>query len=753
MSKVITKNFNVHSAIQFKESFTEPANTLLYLFYGNHKPWTDDNNPPSTKNAIANVHFGSYDNMIGGKQVTDTDVLHMVNRKTWTNNTPYAMYDDTTEDLHTKDFFVVVSEQSKYNVFKCLDNNYGANSIQAPSILETSANDEVYITSTDGYQWKYMYTIPSAKWDKFATADYMPVIANSDVTSAAVPGSISAIKVTDSGRDYAAYANGFVTEFGVGGDPKLIAIASPSSYVYSFGTDSISGFVKEEVETKYLESILVVDGGAGFATSDTITVTGPATINATANIASVNATGGITGINITSRGKSYSGTPTVTVTGASNTAAANLIARVGSANGVVVSSNSTTLTIGNINGNIDDNDQIRGVSSNTYANVSSRTMEGDSLSSNTDFYKGSSLYVERGTGAGQLGIIDEYIVTANEKRVLLANSFSVNLDSTSFYSIGPQVQILGDGSGASARAVINSTLNANVVANVQMVTTGNSYTWASCTIQGNTGFVTNAVSNSYITTSSAARAIISPQGGHGSNVLQELFANKMGISVSIANTESAKLATSNDFREIGLLKDPLFANGTFVLTSSTTNFTAGEKITGQTSNATAITVSANASGIAYKDIRGFFTAGETIKGNTSPQGNAVIQTVSQPTTVFRQTHKYTTELSYAGTLGDGLVEDEKVSQDSSLANGYVVTTPGAANGAVELTGVKNVFLLSDVSGDKYFSGANSAAQMKLTEVALPEVKDGSGEVIYKESMSPVARANNQTETFKLVLEF
>ena len=107
----------------------------------------------------------------------------------------------------------------------------------------------------------------------------------------------------------------------------------------------------------------------------------------------------------------------------------------------------------------------------------------------------------------------------------------------------------------------------------------------------------------------------------------------------------------------------------------------------------------------------------------------------------------------AFVFGNFLVEDEKVSQDSSLANGYVVTTPGAANGAVELTGVKNVFLLSDVSGDKYFSGANSAAQMKLTEVALPEVKDGSGEVIYKESMSPVARANNQTETFKLVLEF
>lgn len=751
MSKLVTKNFNVHSAIQFKESFTEPANTLVYLFYGRHKQWEDgDSSAPTTINSLANTHYDSYDHMLGGKQVTDNDVKHMVRRKDWTNGTKYDMYDDSHTNLDTKDFFVVVSEQSQYNVFKCLDNNYGANSVQAPSIIETSANDEIYITESDGYQWKYMYTIPSATWDKFATAEYMPVVANTTVEGAATQGGIHAIKVTDSGRDYAAYANGFVSEFGVGGDPKLIAIASPSSYVYNVG--STSGFVKEEVETKFVESILIIDGGAGFATSDTITVNngGGATLNATATIASVNATGGITGITITGRGKSYTGTPTVTVSGASNTAAANLIARLGTANGVIVDSNSSTLTVSSINGNIDNNDEIRGVSSNTYANVSSRTMAGDNLSSNTDFYKGSSFYVERGTGAGQLGTIDEYIVTADEKRVLLASDLSVNLDSTSFWSIGPQVQITGDGNGAKARALVDSTLNANVVANVQIVATGNNYTWADILIQGNTGSVQNAVSNSYITTSSKARAIISPQNGHGYDPLKELYANRIGISVTIANTESAALTVENDFREIGLLKDPLFANGTLVLSSSDTNFVAGEKITGATSNATAVVVSANASGIAMKDIRGFF-ATETITGNVA--GNSVVQTVTQPTTVFRQTHKYTTELSYAGTLGNGLIEDELISQGESLANAHVVVTPGAANGTVETTRNRNVFLLSDVSADKYFSGQDSAAQMKITDVVLPDLKDGSGEVIYKESLTPISRNANQSETFKLILEF
>lgn len=748
MSKLITKTFNVHSAIQFKESLTEPANTIVYLYYGRHLPWSDDDNPPTTNNSYANAHYDTYDQMIGGKQVTDNDVKHMVRRVDWANNTLYSHYDDTTTDLHDKNYFVVTSESSSYNVFKCLDNNYGANSISAPSLLETSANDEVYITS-DGYQWKYMYSIPSAQWDKFATAEYMPVIANTEVANAAVEGSISAIKLTDSGRDYAAYANGFVSEFGVGGDPKLIAIASPSAYVYSFGSDDITGFQKEEVETKYVEYIFIQTGGTGYLSTDSVTVTGPATLNATANIASVDGNGAITGINVINRGKSYTGTPTVSIT--SNTgSSANLVARLGTSNGVIIDANSSTLTIGSIKGYIDANDQIRGISSNSYANVSGRVLIGDGLSSNTDFYKGSAFYVERGTGAGQLGVIDEYIVTANEKRVLLANNLSVNLDSTSYYSIGPQVQITGDGTGATARALVNPVLNANTIANVQMITIGSGYTWSGVNIVGNTGRVINATSNSYVTNSATARAIVAPQGGHGYDVLQELHGNRIGISVTLANTESAALATENSYREVGLLKDPLFANGTLTLSSSDTNFSVGEKITGATSNATAIVVSANASGIAIKNIRGYF-ATETATGNAG--GNAVISAVTQPTSVFRQTHKYTTELSYAGTLGQGLVQNELVSQGSSLANAYVLTTPGAANGTVETTGNRNVFLLSDVSGDKYFTGANSAAQMKLTNVVNPDLVDGSGEILYKESFTPVARANNQSETFKLVLEF
>lgn len=243
----ISSDFKVSSAEQFKESLTEPANTILYLFYGNHIPYDQtidggtDSSPPAFDDSVDSIHYNTYSNMIGGKQVTNSDVVHMVNSTEWSSGTKYEMYDDQKDHLANTNFFVWVQEQSGFNIFKCLDNNNGANSTAQPSISETSATDSVYITEEDGYQWKYMYTISQVNYDKFATSDYIPVFANTAVTGNAISGSIQSIKLVDTGKDYSAYANGFVTEFGVAGDTKLISISGTTSSIFNVG--STSGFV------------------------------------------------------------------------------------------------------------------------------------------------------------------------------------------------------------------------------------------------------------------------------------------------------------------------------------------------------------------------------------------------------------------------------------------------------------------------------------------------------------------------------
>ena len=76
-----------------------------------------------------------------------------------------SQYTNTNGSLNTSNFFVSVEEANgNYSVFKCLYNNKDSASTDKPTKTETSANDDVYITTADKYQWKYMYELTAAEY-------------------------------------------------------------------------------------------------------------------------------------------------------------------------------------------------------------------------------------------------------------------------------------------------------------------------------------------------------------------------------------------------------------------------------------------------------------------------------------------------------------------------------------------------------------------------------------------------------------
>lgn len=109
------------------------------------------------------------------------------------------------------------------------------------------------------------------------------------------------------------------------------------------------------------------------------------------------------------------------------------------------------------------------------------------------------------------------------------------------------ITINGDGSGATATARVNTI--SNTITNIIITTKGDSYTYANVIIS-DTGSGTNA----------AARAIISPQGGHGSNALKELGANYLILNPRLSGTENDKFPTKNEFRQISLISNPYIRN-------------------------------------------------------------------------------------------------------------------------------------------------------------------------------------------------
>ena len=202
MASLVTSKFRVHNAQQFAEAFSETSNTIMYLFIGKNTTFPNDNSPPTPVNSTANIEYTPWRDMYAAKRITTSDVTHAIARYDWTSGTVYDQYDDQDTNLLDDDFYVMTED---YNVYKCLFNVSASASTTKPTGVSTSP-----FTTADGYIWKYMYTVTTAKALKFLTNDYIPVQTLTsdggedqwDVQTAAVDGGIHVVKVTAGGSGY-----------------------------------------------------------------------------------------------------------------------------------------------------------------------------------------------------------------------------------------------------------------------------------------------------------------------------------------------------------------------------------------------------------------------------------------------------------------------------------------------------------------------------------------------------------------------
>ncbi len=109
------------------------------------------------------------------------------------------------------------------------------------------------------------------------------------------------------------------------------------------------------------------------------------------------------------------------------------------------------------------------------------------------------------------------------------------------------VAIVGDGSGAEA--IVDVDPDDGSVLALTITNQGSGYTFAEVTIEGSAGSGANIV------------AVISPRAGHGANAQKELYATNVGFSVNLTN-DTADLFLNNDFRQIGVVKNPLIYDTT-----------------------------------------------------------------------------------------------------------------------------------------------------------------------------------------------
>lgn len=110
------------------------------------------------------------------KKVVESDVSYVLPRIDWTTGKVYDHYEDYTTaypafsgaTIIDNALFYVVN--SNFQVYKCLFNNNNA-----PSTVEPASTLAAPFYTSDGYRWKYMYSIPLSSRTRFMNSAFIPV--------------------------------------------------------------------------------------------------------------------------------------------------------------------------------------------------------------------------------------------------------------------------------------------------------------------------------------------------------------------------------------------------------------------------------------------------------------------------------------------------------------------------------------------------------------------------------------------------
>jgi hypothetical protein len=677
-------------------SLINPQTNLrnFFIFAAKASPWPNDLNPPSVDSSTESTDREICREILFGKFVSNSSIYIMTNRYNWTANTVYAMYDDLDSALFTKPYFVVTAENGQYNVFKCLNNNNGAPSTAQPLLsqiqTQTKINDQYYLTS-DGYQWKYMYSIPSGTFATVATSNYIPIISNANVTSNAINGGIQSYMIANSGS-YNTYTTGYVTDtiaLTPGSAPNVFGLQGSNRTILSCNN---SNFTAGETITQYYNG----------SSASGVLIVAPSTVGSNTILTLSNTTGVfIAGANIiqgTTSGATAtlydSSTPDISSNSHFYDGCAMYIA---SGTGAGQIAPITTYTV---NGNT-----RRVYLANTFAvtpDFTSKYVIAPQVVINGD-----------GTGAQALAVIDP---TTNGIAAVRVVNTGIGYNYANAYTIPAP-----SGSTASIRPIMSPRLGHGAHLHSEL---------ASTFVEYNASFTT--IDNTRIpgsgTTYRRVGVIVDPQFANVS--LTYNYSSTPNFVYSTANTVTVYGSTSNA-RGILIGSNP--STNTVQLSNVVGIFQTGDILTSQYSDKSYQTNTA--SNVAITTVAGqavAFNNLTVLNANTYAFGGSASALVGN--TIYQVNDSTGTNRS-ASVLASGFIQ-----------NAYSV----GSNTYLSITEIRGSF-----QTNKYIYGASNTSPIafNVTSITQPDLIPYTGNILYVQNIQPVVRNTVQSEVLRLITGF
>lgn len=189
------------------------------------------------------------------KQVIGVNATHIIVNTAFT----YAVTDgevirlDDNYPLFANNFYC---RNSKDQVFKCLYNANVASTIEPTIDIDGQLPENPFILTSDGYKWKYLYTIPYGLKQKFFTINWMPVISDSAVVAGSADGRIDIVRIDDGGT-------GYFLDNGESGNSNSLSIITVTG-------DGEGASITAKVESGVITAVNILNGGTGYTAAEII---------------------------------------------------------------------------------------------------------------------------------------------------------------------------------------------------------------------------------------------------------------------------------------------------------------------------------------------------------------------------------------------------------------------------------------------------------------------------------------------------
>lgn len=187
------------------------SNVNYYIGIGKSEEWNESDGAVTPTGSIRDVRLARY-GLIALKAVIDYSFV--APRYTWSSGAIYSAWDDNLAGHPVQSYYVMNDENQ---IYVCLQQGKNSAGTSQPSVVAPTGSADVPFRTSDGYVWKFIFSIGAQRAAKFMAANFMPVALIDSVDSAstaaaaeqktiqdaAIPKQIVGFVVTEKGAGYA----------------------------------------------------------------------------------------------------------------------------------------------------------------------------------------------------------------------------------------------------------------------------------------------------------------------------------------------------------------------------------------------------------------------------------------------------------------------------------------------------------------------------------------------------------------------